>query len=339
MLITLRQLAQTSGILIGAFLCLATATTHAMAAAGFGDDFGLNFQPIGDLNGGRIQFACGYPGQPRRDCEEDMAAKGGNFKVHPGPPDDEQPYLVETWGTGNAGYWHQIIGDPAEGWVQEVYLRGPLNIGSTPGGVRAPSGGQNDARFQPLLSDSKITGNGTGNPTMVAIRMYMKDTDTTGTTIETDFIKDGFVIDSYGNKRFDRKPYIEQSITTQNELRSEFIVDMRNISYYDDSSDPQLFIMRQYNMDMVNPDNPIPEDESMNSLFAAVLTTEPISGLTALLFDPTIPAPPPPPGSTTPLPDGRNINLTAGKFRWTGDYDAAGSITDEYIYMALRRSV
>ncbi len=313
------------------------AVNTPVNAEGFGDDFDLSFAPISG-NAAGVRYSCGFAGVGDNGCDEHMAGKSSTDpKPHKGYADgDEWPYFVEEWeDSSGTGYYHQIIGDPAQGWVQEVYIHGPgLNVGSTPGGMRSPSGGSNAARFQPLSHESEdpgTTGNGTGNPTMVAIRMYLKDTDTDGNTVELDFIKDGYYFDGT-HKRFDRKPYIQQTITVPGALKTEFEVDMRNISYSDDTSDPQLFVMRQYNMGIADPADPIPEETFAFSTLPSVFTIEPESGAAAYLFDPSIAPPPPPPGGGPAPATGRNLNVTAGKFRWTGTFDKAGGYGDTYIY-------
>lgn len=312
-------------------------------AAGFGEQFGLNFEPIADRNGGEIFFACGYPGlanqsnqDPANACGEAMGGSGASDgKPHPGWPDgDAWPYLVETWGSGDTGYWHQIIGDPDLGWVQEVYIHGPgQNVGSTQGGIRSPSDGKNDGRFQPLAHESEtpaMTGNGTGNPTMIAIRQYINDTDANGTNMELNFVKDKF--DVSGNyKRFLYKPQITQTVTVPGQLRTEFDVDMSNSKYTEDNKAPQKFVMRQYNLDMANPANPVPPETYERSPFMSQLTIEPLSGSPAFLFDPTTAPPPPAPGLPPVLPT-QDVRVTAGKYLWTGGLTASGGYGDVYVY-------
>ncbi len=311
------------------------------ARAEFGVNFGLNFQPLPDDPQRNVYFACGFPGmgnQSNQDASSPCGESMGNpaDKVHPGYPDgDAWPYLVETWGSGDTGYWHMIIGDPAQGWAQEVYIHGPgQNVNSTQGGIRSPSDGSNAGRFQPLLHEdegSGVTGNGTGNPNKIAIRLFVDDTDADGSRMQLDFVKGNF--DKVGAyTKFEYKPKITQTLTMPGVMKTEFEIDMSNIKYSENNIDPQSFVMRQYNMELANPANGVPAHTFEFNTDTALLTFEPVSGLPAYLLDPTISPPPPPPGESAPV-SGSKVRVDGGKYTWSGGIDASGKYSDSYSYV------
>lgn len=332
---SIRKLLWPAGILA----LLATPAWGAFTHNFPGETFGLEFK---EVPGATKYFSCGYggagagssPGDPNNACTElkiwsieDGFGAGVDIKPHPGFCDrpggvaqcgsgatDSTPYLQEVVNYGGRDYWHQIIGRAEDGWVQEVYYKNE-GAGSSPGGIQSPSGGKGGGTFKgnnasrPLHPDASISGNGTGKPTSIAIRMYMNDGG-----VELDFMK----------SEFDKKPMITQTETMPGEMKTEFKIDMRNIDYSTSNVKPQQFILRQYNMALADPANQVPRWAFDQNPDTALYTTEPVSGLGAYYFDPTISPPPPPPGQTA-KPSGKKVNATGGMYSWNGNFSTPGA--------------
>ncbi len=125
------------------------------------------------------------------------------------------PEIVVDPETG-LDYYHIIMGDPASGFMQEVYIERGFssfpngNVGSAVGG-----GGNGGNNIDPLGPDA---ANGKANPRKVLVRQVISDGE-----IYMDFTKD----------KFDRKPKITQILTLP-DMSSIFQLDMSNSSYGDD---------------------------------------------------------------------------------------------------------
>jgi hypothetical protein len=154
---------------------------------------------------------------------------GGNEQLR----GDQTPFIYEevSDGTGTP-YYHLIVGDPATGFAQEVYIqagfpgvtgqpcRGPINCSGTAqgigGGEVSASGGQstsdfgfNGNGFDPLSADAIFSGNASGNPTRVQMRQLVTDGDLT-----VDFVKD----------KFAEKPSITNTIDAA-DLNATFVIN------------------------------------------------------------------------------------------------------------------
>ncbi len=134
----------------------------------------------------------------------------------------ELPEIVTDPETG-IKYYHMIIGDIADGFIQETYIEHGYgsfpdqNVGSAVGGDGGASGGNGR---DPLDSDPSVnTANAEANPRKVLIRQIISDGE-----IFMEFLKD----------RFESKPLIVQQINAP-DIRATFRIDMRN-STYDDMS-------------------------------------------------------------------------------------------------------
>ncbi len=294
-----------------------------------GESFGLEFQGV---SGSSVYFDCGFsggggnPNDGSNPCTEakiwgyEDSAGGADLKPHPGFCDrpggvptcggtgtDNTPYIVEVIDTGGDKYWHQILGDPNTGWAQEVYYKNS-GSGSSQGGIQSPSGGKGGGTMKtnnatrPLHTDHTISGNGTGDPTSIAIRMYLN--------------KDGVELDFFKGE-FDKKPMITQTVTIPDVLRTEFQIDMRNLNYSTANTAAQSFTLRQYNMITADPATGIPGGTYAMNPYTAQLTIEPTSGKAAYLLDPTFLPPPPPPGQPAPE-SGKDTNVTGGMYSWNG---------------------
>ena len=304
-----------------------------------GESFGLEFKAIA---GATEYFDCGYtsaaaggnPNDPGNPCTElkiweyeDSISGSPDLKPHPGYCDrpggvpacgsagtDNTPYLVEIIDTAQGDYWHMIMGDPATGWAQEVYYKNE-GAGSTPAGIQSPSGGKGGGNIKgnnatrPLHPNADISGNGTGKPTSIAIRMYLNDGG-----VELDFMK----------SEFDKKPLITQIFTDPDVLRTEFRIDMRNLDYSTANVPAQDFTLRQYNMVLADPASGVPGGTFGMNPYTAILTIEPVSGKPAYLLDPTFLPPPPPPGQPAPV-SGKQTNVTGGQYTWNGVEGGTGS--------------
>ncbi|HHJ80245.1 MAG TPA: hypothetical protein ENJ65_01275 [Candidatus Tenderia electrophaga] len=100
------------------------------------------------------------------------------------------------------------MGDPADGFAQEVYIEGTTS--ST--GAAGAAHGASDANA-PLDGSAQASG----NPNKVIIRQVLSDSD-----VSTEFLKDNLAT----------KPLITQSLTTAN-ISMSFSIDMRSILYSD----------------------------------------------------------------------------------------------------------
>lgn len=135
------------------------------------------------------------------------------------PQFEQTPFIYERVMDGTTPYYHMIVGDPASGFAQEVYIQtgfngGPVNqpLCAGPvncGGVIPASGRLNPTEHSasdgetwsfdgftlalgsgsdPLGTDATFTGNSSGNPTRVQMRQLVTDGDLT-----VDFVKDKYL--------------------------------------------------------------------------------------------------------------------------------------------------
>jgi hypothetical protein len=144
---------------------------------------------------------------------------------------DQTPFVYERVLDGTTPYYHLIVGDPASGFAQEVYIqagffgqtggscRGPINCGGTASpigpdhsasvGDTAVAFGFEGNGFDPLASDAVSSGNSSGNPSRVQMRQLVTDGDLT-----VDFVKD----------RYAEKPSITNIIDAA-DLNATLIID------------------------------------------------------------------------------------------------------------------
>ena len=114
-------------------------------------------------------------------------------------------------------YYHMIIGNPDDGFVQEVYVR-TGSYGSYQGGSLSGSSGAINNGQDPLdINSGIITGNGGANPKNIIMRQIVSDGEMT----------DEFLKDQYA-----RKPVISQSINAP-DITTGIVIDMRNSTYSD----------------------------------------------------------------------------------------------------------
>jgi len=126
------------------------------------------------------------------------------------------PEIVTDPETG-LEYFHLVMGDPASGFMQDVYIQ--RGYGSFQGGSGSAVGGGgfgvNNA--DPFGANA---ANGEANPRKVLVRQIVSDGE-----IYIDFIKD----------KFDRKPKVTQMLTLP-DMTSIFQLDMSNSTYGDDTT-------------------------------------------------------------------------------------------------------
>lgn len=156
---------------------------------------------------------------------------------------DRTPFYQERKSIDGRTYWHQIIGDPSQGFATEVYIEvessffllstsgGRPSTFKLPGFENQSGNGWDPLGFDPT-NDTNFTGNGTGNPTKVIMRQVMDGEwdDATKTwqcgnaAFCSEFIKSEFA----------NKPTITQQINDPIALfQSTFQVDMSNLTYSD----------------------------------------------------------------------------------------------------------
>jgi hypothetical protein len=146
--------------------------------------------------------------------------------------------IVETVDINGTSYLHQIMGDPATGFAQEVYVEQITTklyydgFGFPTGPREAPVGAylgdlgpktsnnswQGGNASDPLNHNaSLVTGDGSANPNRVIMRQVLNDGQ-----MMMEFLKD----------KLDRKPVITMLLNTP-DITSTVVIDMRNSTYND----------------------------------------------------------------------------------------------------------
>lgn len=208
-------------------------------------EFLLNFEPQDSIPVGFLALtgSCNMAGFIHNTTG--CATGGGAEEVDP----DLTPYFMEQVTVDNITYWHQIIGDPDEGFAMEVYTQVATH------GFASHSGGRNsnlpfnmyrqdlDVQsgngWDPLELDPAtnfdISGNGSGDPARVVMRQILGGTwNSTTRTLNcstTEFCMD------FTKATLDGKPRIAQTVNDASEEFSAFFdLDMSSISYADDTT-------------------------------------------------------------------------------------------------------
>jgi hypothetical protein len=200
---------------------------------------GLSLSPAG-----RADFALNFSGATSTTVIQGIQPLGGQTPFTAVNANQAGELVVDP-DTG-LNYWHYIMGDPASGFAQEVYIQaggsafntvnhlcGQETICSASGGV-VTNGFDN--RFNILGNNSGITGNGTGNPNRVILRQVLGgtwDATTSTWTCDTDFCSE-FVKSAYADK-----PKITQGIN-ESDFSSTFILDMSGVAMSNNSTDLTL---------------------------------------------------------------------------------------------------
>lgn len=161
----------------------------------------------------------------------DACARGDNSE-----DPDHTPFFEETITTANGNmYYHVIVGDPDSDFAQEYYIQAGwgawLEYGNFP--KTASDGGLNGgidatptwmaAEFASPL-DNTLGGNGTGAPEKVTFRQIVRSPG-----FEQEMLK----------SKLAYKPVIVQTVD-DDEMDSDFSVDMSNIDYNDDTTTGEI---------------------------------------------------------------------------------------------------
>lgn len=124
-------------------------------------------------------------------------------------------------------YWHYILGDPASGFAQEVYIRA---TGSSCGQFTICSASGGTTNFGGNVLAAGNSGN--GNPNAITVRQVMGGTWTAATntwTCDTAYCSE-FIKAAYANK-----PKITQGISDP-DFTAMFILDMSGVAISDNST-------------------------------------------------------------------------------------------------------
>ncbi len=179
-------------------------------------EFTLNFVPVGT---GTISTSIvNVDNGTDPDSNQTPYLRSGFYQL---------PEIVTDAATGK-DYYHMIVGDLADGFIQESYVElgfGGYGNPGEPANAASASGGDGAYNsvttfgngFAPLAPNA---GNGSGNPTRIIMRQIVNDGE-----IMMEFLKDGF----------DSKPKISQILVAP-DITTFFDVDMRGISYSDDTT-------------------------------------------------------------------------------------------------------
>lgn len=182
--------------------------------------FNLNFNA--DPNGSRSGYAsvvCNMPGLVNISCATDFAFS----------PPEKKAFVQEFVSIGGEQYYHLIVGQPADGFAQEVYIKTLTSL-SFQGGDSSDSAGKNcfvndsfnclgapNNASTPLSSNSTVSGNGSGNPNRVVMRQIMRDS---AGEFSQEFLKANLTT----------KPIISQDHKTA-EVTAKFVLNMSAIDY------------------------------------------------------------------------------------------------------------
>lgn len=205
---------------ITTFLRFLGMATLCLTQSAFGQTVTLNFNayPTGSRDG-FASVLCNMPGIPNISCET-----GFGFS-----PSGTDPFVQEFVQIGGELYYHLIVGQPTDGFAQEVLIK-TLTTVRFIGGASSDSGGLNcftndlftcagspNNGRSPLASDPVLSGNGSGNPNRVIVRQVMSDS---AGTFSQEFLKANLTT----------KPVITQELTTS-DIIARFVLDMSGIDY------------------------------------------------------------------------------------------------------------
>jgi len=178
------------------------------------------------------EFALNFSGTTSTSVIQGTTTITGQTPFTPGVANQATGEYVVDPSTGQ-GYWHYIVGDPSQGFAQEVYIRATAQFCADNSICSASAGSTGSApSFNLLGSNNTLTGNGTGNPNDVLIRQVVGGTWNAATstwTCDTSFC-DEFIKSSYADK-----PEIIQGINTS-DFTAKFILDMSGILYSNNST-------------------------------------------------------------------------------------------------------
>lgn len=130
---------------------------------------------------------------------------------------DQTPFMYETVTDPNTNlsYYHMVLGQPADGFAQDVYIQNSNSFGSFQGGPSSASLAGTLNYTDPLNVDpATASGVASGNPKRVVMRQVMSGTD-----ISSEFLKETA-----------NKPKITQDVTST-DMVAHVVIDMTNSDY------------------------------------------------------------------------------------------------------------
>ena len=212
---------------------LSVAVAPALAATAFQLNFN-NQIPV-NIAGCSATSDCTIPGGDNPVAGSNRAGNDGTR------------FIQEQLQIGNDLFFHVVVGDPASGFANESYTRssvaaaGNVSTGILKGSGLNPfspdQGGNEGATVstgartrsslgngttlfgngaRPFNANTHLTGNGTADPSRTVLRMTLSD---------------GQMSQSVSKPVLNRKPLINQLTTDNQGMTSEFVADMRGISY------------------------------------------------------------------------------------------------------------
>jgi len=170
------------------------------------------------------EFALNFSGAP-----------GSTTIFHGGGTSGGQtPYLAGTGVDPISGlsYDHQIIGDPATGFAQEMWIRRGGSCYGGQGVCTASGGVEGFFTGNVLVGGNAGGGAGTGNPNQVLVRQVIGGTWDAGTSTWT---CDTSYCDEFIKAAYVDKPKITQGISSA-DFTAKFVFDMSAIDYSTDST-------------------------------------------------------------------------------------------------------
>lgn len=237
-------------------LLLWLASSFSLAEGG--SPFDLNFEPvagadfIGSGGGGyantTMPFIC--PDAANPDCLIGGAIANVFGGGEAGETDPNTSFFInERIGDNFNAYWHLVIGDPSEGFAQEVYIPMTRFYLSNSGGhepiffrLNGNLEQQSGNGWDPLefnqstfgSDNTDFSGNGSGDPTKVMVRQLLGNGKLVpGTARVRDWVCDpGQFCQEFLKSEFNYKPIITQQFD-EAFTTLYFELDMSNIDYND----------------------------------------------------------------------------------------------------------
>jgi hypothetical protein len=224
------------GSFVQVFICALVISSGFLMMHRAHAEFTLNFQPKGS---GTFTTSATHNG-----LSQDNGIQTGQTRYLQGNS-LQRPEIVTDPDNGNS-YYHMIIGDLADGFIQEYFIQMgygtysfsgaaccvPADAASASGGVSTfDRSTQLGNGYDPLdmnkdsIAQASESGNGTGNPTRIIMRQIVSDGE-----IMMEFLKDKYAY----------KPRISQQLTSP-DITAFYDMDMRN-STYSDAATPGVLI-------------------------------------------------------------------------------------------------
>lgn len=258
------------------------------------------FSPIG-----HSEFAMNFSGVTSTSIVHGTSGVGGQSPFTPTGANQAGSFVTDP--TNGLNYWHYILGDPATGFAQEVYIQatggnscGDNSICTASGGsALTPTGasGGNPVNF--LGSNSAVNGTATANPSRVIVHQVLGGTWDAGTstwTCDTAYCSE-FIKSSYADK-----PKITEGIN-EPDFTSTFILDMSGIALSNNSTNLTL-----------TDKNTAPTGSSLTNVQTVIDPTN----ASTISFD--------------MAHDSQSTNVNGGKYTYTNGGGTLGS-SGNYVYV------